>query len=77
MVWTYIIAWIAMAVISYALAPKPKMDNMKASEFNDIPTAEEGVEIPVLFGTREISNPNVVWFGDKLARAIKKKGGKK
>lgn len=29
----------------------------------DVPTAIDGREIPVLFGTREISQPNVVWYG--------------
>ena len=41
------------------------------------PTAEEGREIPVLFGTRDVKGPNVVWYGDFAAVAVKKKGGKK
>lgn len=30
----------------------------------DAPIAVDGKEIPVLFGTREITHPNVVWYGD-------------
>ena len=29
----------------------------------DVPVATDGKEIPVLFGTREITQPNVVWYG--------------
>lgn len=29
-----------------------------------VPIAVDGKEIPVLFGTREITQPNVVWYGD-------------
>lgn len=43
-----------------------------------IPTANEGSPIPVLFGTRDIKDSNVVWYGDIKAVPIKKKsGGKK
>jgi len=30
----------------------------------DFPTAEEGKPIAVLFGTRRLKDPNVVWYGD-------------
>lgn len=60
--------------VSYALRPKPETNNAKpASESDfDIPTAEEGRPIPVLFGTRRITSPNVVWYGDISSTAIKK-----
>lgn len=31
------------------------------------PTATEGIPIPVLFGTRIITSPNVVWYGNQLS----------
>lgn len=43
----------------------------------DFPTAEEGREIPILFGTRDLKGPNVIWYGDLKTVAVKKKGGKK
>lgn len=58
---------------------QPKPQSQKAAGLGDIqvPTAEEGREIPVLFGTRDIDGPNVVWYGDLKTVAIKSKGGKK
>ena len=63
--------------ISYALRPKPPQP--KAAGLNDfqVPTAEDGREIPVLFGTRDLSGPNVVWYGDLRTKAVKASGGKK
>lgn len=77
MVWPYIIAFVVSLVVSYAMMPKPQ--SQPPAGLGDIkaPTAEEGREIPVLFGTRQIDSPNVTWYGDFMAVAIKKKGGKK
>lgn len=77
MVWWYVAVFVAALVVSYSLTPKPQ--NAKPSGLGDfkVPTAEEGREIPVLFGTRDIEGPNVVWYGDLRTVAIKKKGGKK
>lgn len=65
------------AVVSYLLMPKPTIASPAAAESVDVPTANEGAPIPVLFGTRMIKGANVVWYGDVKAKAIKKKGGKK
>lgn len=75
--WWQIVLWIVTTVISYALQPKPQ--NAKAAGLGDfqVPTAEDGREIPVLFGTRDITGPNVVWYGDLKTKAVKAKGGKK
>lgn len=72
-----VILWIATLVVSYALRPKP--DTPARPTLGDIqaPTAEVGSEIPVLFGTREIKAPNVVWYGDMYLHPVKKKSGKK
>lgn len=37
----------------------------------DIPLAQEGRQIPVVFGTVDITSPTVVWVGDKQVRDIK------
>lgn len=63
---------IVLAVISYALAPKPPAPKPAALEDFDVPTAEEGRAIPVLFGEVEIKGANVMWYGDLDRRAIKK-----
>ena len=77
MAWSYVIYFVISLVISYAMMPKPQ--SQPPAGLGDIkaPTAEEGREIPVLFGTRDITGPNVVWYGDLRTEAIKKKGGKK
>lgn len=77
MAWIYAIVFIAALVIGYAMMPKPQ--SQPPAGLGDIkaPTAEEGREIPVLFGTRDIESPNVVWYGHFRSVAIKKKGGKK
>ena len=36
----------------------------------DVPVATDGKEIPVLFGTREVTQPNVVWYGHLKTRPI-------
>lgn len=60
------------------LAFSPKVDAPKPAGLGDIdaPTAEAGREIPVLFGRRKISGPNVVWYGDLRVTAVKKKSKK-
>ena len=60
-----------LALFIVATMPKPKsqppaeLDNIK------VPTAEEGRAIPVLFGTRVIEGPNVVWYGDFKTEEVK------
>lgn len=77
MAWVYAIMFIAALVLSYALMPKPQTQPPAGLGDIKAPTAEEGREIPVLFGTRDIESPNVVWYGHLRTVAIKKKGGKK
>lgn len=65
-----------MAAISYGVSmllmkkPKQQQNTMKASTDIDAPTAEEGRPICVLFGTKRIKGPNVVWYGDIKTQAI-------
>lgn len=74
----WFIAGLAVALIGAAfLAPKPQSVKPSGLGDFDIPTAEDGREIPVLFGTRILRGANVVWYGDFKAVAVKKKGGKK
>lgn len=77
MVWWYIVVFIVALVAAYAMMPKPQ--SQPPAGLNDIkaPTAEEGREIGVLFGTRDVEGPNVVWYGDLKVVPIRKKGGKK
>lgn len=73
----YIVVFALALVASYALMPKPQSQPPAGLGDFSVPTAEVGREIPVLFGTRELAGPNVVWYGHLRTVAIKKKGGKK
>ena len=75
--WVQIALFVASLVISYLTRPKVKFDSQKPGAVEAGATASAGGEIPVLFGSREITGQNIVWYGDIKTQAIKKKGGKK
>lgn len=77
--WNFLIAWVISTVLSALLAPRPKTQDALPGQIGDkdIPLASADAPIPVLFGTRVISQPNVVWWGDVMVRAIRKSGGGK
>ncbi len=75
--WWYVAVFVVALAVSYAMMPKPQSQSPAGLGDIQAPTAEEGREIPVLFGTRDIKGPNVVWYGDLRIVAIRKKGGKK
>lgn len=68
---------VASFFLTMLMQPKPM--SLKPATLDDFsaPTAEDGREIGVLFGTRDIAGPNCVWYGHLKTKAIKKKGGKK
>lgn len=75
--WQFIVGVAISLIASFVLRPKPQ--TQPPSGLNEIkaPTADDGREIPVLFGCKTIRGPNVVWYGDLETEAIKSKGGKK
>jgi len=74
--WQYLIVWVITTVLSSLLAPKPKTTTPQPGDV-DAPIAATDSPIPVLFGTRMITQPNCVWFGDVRTTPIKTKGGGK
>ena len=66
----YIFAVVA-ALLIVASMPKPQSQPPATFDSITAPTAEEGRAIPVLFGTRVLSGPNVVWYGDFRTEAIR------
>lgn len=71
-------AGILLAIVAvYALAPKPQSQKPAGIDEIKLPTAKEGREIPIVFGCRRVSGPNVVWYGHLKTVPIKAKGGKK
>jgi hypothetical protein len=77
MAWPLIAVFIAALVIAYAIAPKPQSTPPPGINEINLPTTDEGREIPVIFGTVDMKGPNIVWYGDLRLIPIKKKGGKK
>lgn len=69
--WQVLIAIVVVVLFT----PKPKGPKAATLDDFDFPTAEEGRTIPLVIGTREISGPNVVWYGD--LRVLKVSSGKK
>jgi hypothetical protein len=67
--------WVGFTVLGELLRPKPKFGKPTPSGIGDfqVPTAESGRAIPAIFGTVKMRGPNVVWYGDLLVAAIKKK----
>lgn len=70
--WWMVAVFVASLVLSYALAPKPQAAPPPGINEISAPTAQVGREIPVLFGTRDLDGPNVVWYGDVRLDPIKK-----
>ena len=58
-------------VVAYSLTPSPQEPTAAGLNEFTVPTAELGRDIPVLFGTREIAAPNVVWYGDLYTTPIR------
>lgn len=67
MIWGYLAVFVASLLVTVATRPKynppTQTSNQKPGQLT-YPTAEDGKEIPVLFGTRYLSGSNVVWVAD-------------
>lgn len=71
------IFYLVLVLVAYSfLAPKPPAPKQPALEDLDVPTAEEGKPIAVVFGTVWMKSPNVIWYGGLKTTPIKKSGGK-
>jgi hypothetical protein len=75
--WIFFAAFVIGLAASYAFAPKPQSQPSPTMDDIQVPTAEVGKDIPVLFGCREMRGPNVLWYGDLRTIPIKSEGGKK
>lgn len=61
---------VTIALIAYALAPKPKKRTPDMSRDLEMPTAEAGRPLPVVFGEGTIKSPNTLWYGDPFQEKI-------
>jgi hypothetical protein len=74
--WFYVVVLIIALVVAVATAPKTPEPKNPTLEDIEVPTAEQGRPIPVVFGTAILKSPNVVWYGDLRYKAVKEGGGK-
>lgn len=74
-----LILFVASLLISYFTRPDPPPgpEDARASGLSDInvPTAQDGKPVPVLFGRRQIKSPNVIWYGDLKTDPIRRSTG--
>jgi len=72
-----LVVGVALQVIGYLLAPKPKKEKPPSVDDLEDPTAEAGRPIPVVFGSMEIQGLNNLGFWDKDIQIRKVKTSKK
>ncbi len=61
---------VAIALIAYAFMPRPKSTTPDMSRDLELPTAEAGRPVPVVFGTGTIKSPNCLWYGESSTSEI-------
>jgi hypothetical protein len=59
-----IILSVAAMVMSIMMQPQPLPPIAASLSDFQVPTAEEGRPIPVIFGTVLLKGANVIWYGD-------------
>lgn len=77
LIWCLVIMVVMMAA-SYMIMQSQSGDDQRPTGVDDInfPTASAGKDIPVVFGSRWVNSPNVVWYGDVRTRPIRTDSGK-
>lgn len=72
---TLLLIYAAVFLLSELFKPKPDTENAKPSGLGDFnfPTATEGRAVPLLWGTIEITAPNIIWYGDLRTDRIREK----
>lgn len=71
--WVALVIAVVASAYMYANMPKPEAQPPATMSDVDVPTAEEGKSFTILFGTRVLKSPVVVWCGDFESQAIKEK----
>ena len=55
---------LGMSIYTMLTMKNPEPPVPAPNAVNNIPTAEQGKAIPIVFGTRFVTQPNVVWWGN-------------
>jgi hypothetical protein len=75
--WWYLVVFVVALIAAYTMMPSPQSKPPAGLGDFKVPTAEEGREIPVLFGTRDCEGPNCVYYGNLTPVKVTASGGKK
>lgn len=70
-----LIVAVALLLVSYAITPKPKSPKPPAVGQAELPSAEEGEAIPVIFGTVRVKQSSVLATFRARAIPIRKRAG--
>ena len=75
MIWLTLTLFAISFFLSYLLTPKPDVENARAGTLDDLgfPKADEGTPLALVFGKQRLKGPHVLWYGDFVASAQKKK----
>jgi len=63
-----IVIAIVLALVAHAMQPSPKRPKDESVTDLEVPTAEAGRPIPVVFGEGIIKSPNTLWYGQTQVR---------
>lgn len=59
---------VALTALAYLIMPRTKVAKPEVRDL-DLPTADAGRPIPVVFGTETIKGVNILWYGEKTTRS--------
>lgn len=71
--WTLLAVAAISVAVNLLLAPRPKAPKPDEVQELELPTAEAGRPIPVVFGTMRVKGLNILWYGEKSSRQSKVK----
>lgn len=67
-----IASFVLVSALVRALSPKPQSVRSSGLDEFEVPTVDPGRNIPVLFGTKLVRSPMVVWYGHLRSTAIRR-----
>ena len=74
--WYYLIVMVVVLIITVASMPKPKSQKPPALGDFQVPTAQDGRDVCMIFGTVWIDDPNIINYGQLTTLPIHASGGK-
>lgn len=70
-------ALVASAALQVLMTPKPTKPEPASIDDFDLPIAEEGTPVPVIFGDVWIDSYQILWYGNLNTSEVKSDGSKK